>query len=122
MNATHLELNRCGLADAEMAKLKELKKLRHLQLSGNRITDQGLANLSDLTNLVHLYLDDNPGITDAGLEHLRDQVSSNLQELGLQGTSVTRAGLEKLRAWSKEQKDPFGPQISHSLVTPQIHD
>lgn len=121
-NATHLELNRCGITDADMAKLKEFKNLRHLQLCGNKITDKGLANLSHMTNLIQLHLADNRGITDAGLEHLRDRVSSKLQELGISGTSVTHDGLEKLRAWGNEQEDQRGPQINHSLVTPQMHD
>ena len=37
-NATHLELNRCGVTDADLAKLKEFKNLRHLHLCGNKIT------------------------------------------------------------------------------------
>lgn len=95
--ATHLELNSCGVTDADMEKLKEFKNLRHLQLRGNRITDKGLANLSHMTNLIHLYLVDNIGITDEGLKNLRDRVSRKIQELGVRGTSVTYEGLEKLR-------------------------
>lgn len=121
-NATHLELNRCGVTDADLAKLKEFKNLRHLHLCGNKITDAGLAHLTHMTNLISLYLNDNLGITDAGLEHLRESVSSKIQEVGISGTSVTHDGLAKLRKWGSEQGDEFGPQISHSLVTPQIYD
>ncbi len=42
----------------------------------------------------HLYFDYKIGITDAGFEHMRDRVSSKMQELGISRTSVTHDGVE----------------------------
>lgn len=120
-NATSVNLSYCGLTDADMTKLKKFKNLTHLYLGGNKITDVSLANLSQMTKLSELYLDENIGITDKGLDHLRDRIP-HIYILGITGTSVTHDGLKKLQAWADKQKNKYGTQIHHSLVTPQIFD
>ena len=51
-------------------------------------------HLKSLTNLEELYLDDTQ-ITGAGLEHLKDL--TKLKRLGLQNTQITDAGLVNLK-------------------------
>lgn len=83
-------------------------------------TDEGLANLSHLKKLYQLYLGGNAGITDAGLKHLSPILAGRIEILGLQNTGITQRGLAALREWSRKKKRSR-PQISHSLVTPQVY-
>ena len=122
-NATHLNLSGMGVNDADLAKLKRFQNLTHLYLSDNQITDKGLANLSHLTTLYELYLDNNPGVTAAGLKHLKDIMTARIQILGIGNTQVTAAGLKQLQDWSAQQKRDFGhTQINHSIVTPRVYE
>jgi hypothetical protein len=121
-DATHLNLSSCGVTDSDMSKLKSFKDLTHLYLNSNQITDKGLANLSHLTELYQLYLGDNPEVTDDGLAHLKDIMTSRLQILGIDGTHITADGLEQLQQWSGQQKNSFSTQIHHSIVTPVVYE
>ena len=120
--ATHLNLTGYGVTDEDMMRLEDFQNLTHLYLSGNKITNKGLAHLAHLTQVYQLYLDHNPGVTDDGLKHLSTIMSSRIQILGIQGTSISRKGLEQLQKWSKEQKNQFSTEIHHSLVTPDIYE
>jgi hypothetical protein len=119
---THLHLSCLDVTDADLVNLKAFKNLTHLYLWKNRITDDGLANLSHLTELYQLYLGENSGITDAGLEHLKDIMTSRIQILDVSGTSITQDGVKRLEGWAAQQKSKNRTQINHSLVTPRIHE
>jgi hypothetical protein len=93
-NATGVDLSACELTDKGLEKLKDFKKLTYLNLGYNRITDKGLVHLSHMKKLENLDLSDNPGITDAGLGHLRPVVASRIQMLSVSGTAVTFEGLK----------------------------
>lgn len=121
-DAKTLMLSNCGVTDDDMVKLKEFQNLTHIHLHGNRITDKGLENLSHMTTLFQLHLDDNTGITDKALEQLRGPMTSKMQIIGISGTGITGQGLAKLREWGTQQDDKRGPQINHSIVTPQVYD
>ena len=64
-----------------------------LFLHNTRVTDAGLCFLSELRDLYSLHLNDT-AVTDAGLEHLR---GFHLNHVGLSGTRVTPAAIERLR-------------------------
>jgi hypothetical protein len=83
------------LTDDGAAALSTLTGLESLCLGFNAITDTTLARIAGLTNLRKLELGDVPGITDAGLVHLRGL--TKLKHLNLERTSVTAAGVRKLR-------------------------
>ena len=79
----------------DLAPLAELTNLRVLDLSGTQITDAGLAHLAGLTNLKVLNIGET-GITDAELVHLAGL--TNLQELDLTGCQgITDVGVEALK-------------------------
>jgi hypothetical protein len=65
-------------------------------LSGTKISDAGLAHLSGMPLLNELDLRTNPGVTDQGLESLRE--SAALRVVRLNGTAVTEAGVKRLAA------------------------
>jgi predicted RNA-binding Zn-ribbon protein involved in translation (DUF1610 family) len=76
--------------------LHSFPKLTGLDLEQTQMTDQGLSEVATLSTLEHLDLAGNPGVTDAGLDQLA--ALPKLQVLVLTGTSVTEAGVQKLRA------------------------
>jgi hypothetical protein len=120
---THLNLSNLRVTDADLVKLKAFKNLTHLYLDSNQITDKGLANLSHMTGLYQLHLGYNPGVTDAGLAHLKDVMTARIQILGIEGTQVTSAGLKQLQQWSAQQRNDINnTQINHSVVVPKVHD
>lgn len=77
----------------EIARCQRLEGLNFYDLD---MTDRDLELLANMPRLMNLELSSNPDITDAGLLHLASIKS--LQKLGLQGTSVTEAGVNKLQA------------------------
>ena len=94
-NLQVLSLFACGITDAGLKELKELKNLRRLQLANNEdITDAGLKELSRLPELRFLDLGGTQ-VTDAGLKELKDLPS--LQELGIGRTKVSEAGVQELK-------------------------
>lgn len=111
------------VSDAGAAQLANLKQLRSLHISGSKITDEslkvfgslplleelslqfndftdeGLKHLADLKRLKSLWIcrraGDRPdSITDAGIESLVGL--TQLEELGVQDTAVTAAGVQLL--------------------------
>jgi predicted nucleic acid-binding protein len=83
------------LADSDLTQLVGLAAdLRELYLQSPGITDAGLAHLRGLAKLTTLYLGGS-SVTDAGLVHLRGLVG--LRTLNLARTAITDAGLAHLR-------------------------
>jgi hypothetical protein len=115
-----LLLSKCpGIGNAGMEHVAKLTGLRSLDLSGTRVTDGGLEALRSLHRLRNLYLVGLDGLSDAGMEklavlpRLRRLLMGNcrrvtdrglsalvdlpqLRFLGLDGTSITDAGLTLL--------------------------
>jgi Leucine-rich repeat (LRR) protein len=88
-----LWLTRIG--DEGVAELAPLTNLERLSLEKTRISDEGLANLKPLVNLVTLDLSSNE-ITDEGLQHLT--ALTKLQELNVAFcTGVTEEGINALK-------------------------
>jgi hypothetical protein len=93
------------LTDAELPALADCRHLRCVYLPYQSspagpepiviLTDAGLEPLGRLKSLEYLSLPDHPGITDAGLPRLSQL--KRLTFLNLRGTSVTPAGVAKLR-------------------------
>ncbi len=69
-NVESLHLCQAKLADAELAKLKDLPKLTVLDLTETTITDAGLKHVGGLKPLTVLYLYGVLNVTDAGAKHL----------------------------------------------------
>jgi len=121
----HLDLSRTNVSDNGLDRLKKLPKLeilalnhvstislagwhivsgmphlRELSLTNASIGDNGLKMLCNLTSLEKLVLDtylgdDEPRITDAGLEHVGKL--SRLRELNLNGNGIGDAGTAHLK-------------------------
>jgi hypothetical protein len=85
-------------ADAVVAELRGLHRLRKLDLAATDVTDEGLAPLAGLTDLEELNLS-GTRVGDAGLAHLAGL--TRLRELGLGATRVTDAGLAHLRGLTR---------------------
>jgi hypothetical protein len=93
------------LTDEELPALADCRCLRCVYLPHHDsvagpwpifvVTDAGLEPLGQLRALEYLSLPDHPGISDAGLPHLAQL--KRLRFLNLRGTSVTPAGIAKLR-------------------------
>ncbi len=91
MDTMYLSATQIG--DEGLAHLRRMKKLRSLVLDGTIITDVGLKELGRMRSLRGLGIA-HTGISDAGLRHLR---SLPLEGLSLIGTGVTDAGLVHFR-------------------------
>ena len=91
--------------DADLTALADCRHLRCVYLPHHDspagpgpiviITDAGLEPLGRIKSLEYLSIPDHPGITDAGLPRLAGL--RRLKFLNLRGTSVTPAGVAKLR-------------------------
>lgn len=79
--------------DADLARLKNLRRLRALYLIHTKVTDDGLAQVGRETGLQHLDLG-RTKVTDRGLKHLRG--FHELRRLMLSRTAVTDAGLDHI--------------------------
>jgi len=89
-----VRLLRCGIVDSDLKHLSGLtKELVTLDLAKNELTNAGLAQLTELKALTFLDLQGNLRLTNSGLEPLHRL--SNLADLRLSGTAVTRDGVEK---------------------------
>ncbi|MFO0911856.1 MAG: hypothetical protein U0795_02780 [Pirellulales bacterium] len=74
--------------------LSQLKHLRYLGLQGTNATDQTVAAISSMKGLRRLRLGHNH-VTDACIDDLSEL--TNLDNLGIQNTRISKEGLEKLR-------------------------
>jgi hypothetical protein len=86
------------MADADLARLRDLASLRELEFNAYRATDQGMKHLGELNELEILRLasgGESSKITDDGLQHLSGL--RRLRVLWLFGTNVSDAGLPKLQ-------------------------
>jgi hypothetical protein len=89
----YLGLVDAGLTDKELAGLRNLKLLEHLSLSENpKITDAGMQTVKQLERLRELYLS-NTAITDKGLAELAGL--DGLRTLNLANTKVTADACDK---------------------------
>jgi hypothetical protein len=89
----YLGLVDAGLTNVELGGLKNLKLLEHLSLSENpRITDAGMQTVKNFERLRELYLA-NTGITDKGLAALRGL--DGLRTLNVVNTKVTADAADK---------------------------
>jgi internalin A len=92
---TQLSLEGTSIADADLANIAGLNKLRDLNLGDTQIGDGALRHLAGLSNLLVLDLSDTR-VTDASVNQLR--TLSQCQQLSLMGTAVTADGAAKLSA------------------------
>jgi serine/threonine protein kinase/Leucine-rich repeat (LRR) protein len=90
-----LELAWPSVTDDTVLRLKPLTRLWRLSLAKANITDACLPALAGMAHLESLDLSEIAGITDAGLEQLAKIKSLN--NLGLNRTTTTEAGLIKLQ-------------------------
>lgn len=97
MKLLHLNLDFTEIGDEGLAHLAGMTSLTDLRLTRTRITDDGLAHLKGLTNLKTLDLH-HTAVTDGGLKHL---MGLPLKNVGVSGTKVTAAGLERLKSGQK---------------------
>jgi serine/threonine protein kinase len=93
-----IDLTSKPVGDDGLAKLKGATNLTRLVLWNAGISDAGLEHLKDLTSLKELHLFANPNVTDAGLAHLKRL--TNLSALDLNATRVTDAGLVHLKGFT----------------------
>ncbi len=82
-----------AVVDADLQRLKQLKRLRGLDLSSTKITDSGMRHLRGLRSLEQLNLNGTE-ITDMGLAYL--VTLQNLQELNLGDTGIGDQTLKML--------------------------
>ena len=122
-NLRNLILQNTNISDDSLPHIASCEKLSNLNLTATQVQGKGLRHLKDTPNLFSLILlnclrmnDEGlaafseggfeklgslelggcAGITDAGLQHLKGL--RNLRDLGLERTSVTKAGVESLRS------------------------
>src|SRR5262245_35822833 len=113
-NARSLFFNSCPkVTDAGLAHLVGMPKLEDFSLieegGGMVITDAGLVYVGQMKRLKVLALSWQPQITDAGIHHLHGL--ANLEDLSIQGTSVTVDGLQRLCAALPDCRMLTGPVI-----------
>ncbi len=87
-------LHGTAVKDADLAVLKDLKKLQNLFLGKTKISDAGLEHLKTLPQLHTLSLNSTE-VSDAGLKQL--SAITTLQTLNLQESKVSVGGAEELR-------------------------
>lgn len=90
-----LDLSGNTLDDAAWEIVLQLQKLRQLSLSNTRLSTQNVRQLTKLFRLQQLDLSACPQVTDDVLSELESLTV--LKSLDLQGTSVSSAGIERLR-------------------------
>lgn len=81
---------------SEILEIWENIPLQYLWLESCELADRELESISKFAHVHFLRLQDNPDITDAGLEYLIEL--KQLHVLNLRGTSVTEQGIKDFRA------------------------
>jgi hypothetical protein len=95
-----LSLDETQISDEGLAILQGFPLLEELNLGQcKRITDRGLANLRCVTGLRKLLLINCPGVTDVGVDQLREL--TELRILDLSQTAVTDRGLAALHGLTR---------------------
>ncbi len=89
-NLKSLTLSATALGPGGFRLLGGMTGLEYLNLESTRATDADVAHLAALAKLTHLDLGYNPGVTDAGLQHLTGL--RRLTGLRLYGTKATDDG------------------------------
>ncbi len=91
-----LEVSHIPLTKLALERLKPMKSLVQLRVRGCEIDDEKVAIIAQIPNLAVLDLNENPQITDRGLESISK--IPNLQSLTLiDCTKITKAGVEKFK-------------------------
>lgn len=101
-NLQSIHLGSSQVGDRGLAALAKLPRLERLSMQRNKITDAGLPALAGSRTLKSLWiggLEEQSAISDAGLVHLANL--PQLEELDLQNTRVTPAGLTPLQKLPK---------------------
>jgi hypothetical protein len=112
----HLGLRATGINDSHLEFLQQLTELRTLDLGENPIVGPGLKHIAELSKLESLWLIDCGRFSDGGMEHLR--ALDNLQQLILQFTQVTDAGLRPLYALPRlRDANTLGSCVTHGGKT-----
>ena len=84
------------IADADLAKIGQLSRLKRLHLEGNDISDAGVPALAACKGIEYLNLYGNSRVTDASVDRLAAMAS--LKRVLLAETGITPEGLKGLRA------------------------
>ena len=92
-------LSGAALTDDRLLKLRSLRSLTLLDISFTRVTSRGLAVLQSFPELRHLNLSNGSGIDDRALVVISQ--ATELEQLGLRGTSITDDGLRQLTSLRK---------------------
>lgn len=98
MNLYGLNLSNTDITDSGLKNISQLKELRTLDLSDTKVTDSGIKSLSALKYLKDLNLQrlaNRDSITDLSVGTLKQL--TNLDQLNLIGTGITKAGLQELQ-------------------------
>jgi hypothetical protein len=90
-----------GTTREEWLALRAFPEVEAVTFSGADLTDDDLRLLRNLRRLVRLELEQNPGITDAGLRHIEGM--PRLEHVRLWGCGVSDEGLKSLAALPKLQ-------------------
>ena len=99
-----------GITDRGLAAVTSMKGLVLINVSGRGITDTGLESLKQLPNLRWLGLEFGcPSVTDAGVKHLVEM--NSLTYVNLQNTGVTIRGFKQLREARPDIKSPEPPHL-----------
>ena len=94
-DAEALSLENAEIGNADLKALPVFPRLRCLDLDGTAISDEALAWVAKQSNLEELWLECT-GVTDAGLLHLHSL--PRLTYISLAYTEVSPAGVTALRA------------------------
>jgi len=89
------DLRGADITDEGLRHIKRIDSLSWICLCHAKITDNGLANIAHLTDLRHISLSGAKNISDRGIEYLLPL--PNVIRLNIDGTKVTRHGIERFR-------------------------
>ena len=107
-NCTELEHFICeNVTQFPAGEIRQLTAcpLKTVRLLNVDLHDSDLENLAGMATLDLIYLDNNVGITDAGLEHIEKIVP--LMMLSLKGTNITQEGVEEFQKKRPDVKVRF---------------
>src|SRR5438045_2422853 len=91
-----LDVRRSHIADADLAKIGQLSRLKRLHLEGNDISDAGIPALAAFKGIEYLNLYGNSRVSDVSVDRLA--AMNSLKRIYLSATGITPEGLKRLRA------------------------